>query len=313
MDTKPFLHTIAIKMMNRIIFCCLMVFVVFQTNAQQQTAALVVYATTGKAEAKQDGKIKKLTKGMVIKSSATITTSKGDDVMFICSNYNIVRIKQPGSYAVTALINKCAKPSGSVTTAYLQYVWEEFTHKHEKVTDNHKKYMRTTGAVGRGCQGIDINPGTDTLNYFSGQWTLAWTTADGVNVKGFALYDDLYNGRKIADTAISGYRYNIATLLKKVKTPGDYYLLTVVDAKVSCERQYIRVYDKAEFNEVLINLKKQVVATDKAESFFMLGFLLEHENFYAEALQYYKKAILAAPKNNFYKTRYNLFKSTFYQ
>jgi len=300
-------------MMNKsILYFLILLFVT--TTAFGQQPSLLVYTAKGVANATDNGKTKVLAKGVVLSTTATVTIHNGDDVVFICKNYNTVRIKKSGTYKVVDLLNKCTPPDESVTKAYLQYVWEEFTHKHDKVTDHHKKFMKNTGAVSRGCQGADINPGTDTLNYYSGSWKLVWTTADGVNITAFELYDALNDGRKIAAVSTANKsQIDLKKILAEVKEPGDYYLATVVDVKVGCERQYIRVYDKAEFDEVLTDLKKQVIASDKASEYFMLGFLLEYHNFYAEALSYYKKAVDAAPTNSTYKTRYTLFKKQFYQ
>ncbi len=298
--------------MKRLIYCCLLLLCVGKLTAQQQTA-LVVYTAKGKAEVKENGQNKALKKGTALTKTASVTLFDGDDIVFICSNYNTIKLKKAGTYKVADLLAKCTPPTTSVTTAYLQYVWEEFTHKHDNVADHHKKYMKSTGAVSRGCQGVDINPAVDTLNYFSGPWQLKWITADGINVKGFELYDAEYDGRKIATLNTNAYKINIAALLKNVKETGDYYMATVVYEKVSCQRQYIRIYDKADYATVLKRLKKQVIKADKATEYFMLGFLMEQENFYADALQYYKKATAAAPKNKTFKSRYDLFKSQFHQ
>lgn len=283
-------------------------------KALSQPAKFIVYSVKGNPTSVNSKKILKT--GSRINNNDFVKVSKNEALILVCDNYKTVKLDKEGVYKTASLLEWCNKQSNDVTTSYFKYIWEEFTHPHSNPEENHKKFMKTTGAVSRGCNDSVIIPSIDSIcliqskNYLI-QWSFIWFAEDNEPELKLQVYDDRNYGRTRIDSTVAWGYLNVTNVLNKLPS-GDYYWLLTNNPLKPCDRNYVGIYSQQEFDTILNEIKKKVVAVDDASEKFMIGYLLEKNNFLLEACTYYEKASKLNPQNKLYSNRLALFKKTFF-
>lgn len=283
-------------------------------NAVAQSTKFIVYSVKGKPILVSTSQ--PLITGTKINETDIIKINTNDVVILVCENYKTVKIYNEGLFKVSTLVKLCSKQTNDLTTSYFKYIWEEFTHPHSNPEENHKKFMKTTGAVSRGCNDSTIIPSIDSIcliqnKMYLFRWSFLWVVDDEEPELKIKVFDDRNYGRTLIDSTVQWGDVNVTNVLNRLPS-GDYFWLLTNNPTKPCDRNYVGIYSQQEFDTIFNEIKKKVVAVDDASEKFMIGYLLEQQNFLLEACSYYEQAIKLSPKNEMYSNRLKVFKKTFF-
>lgn len=289
----------------RIKFLATILFVFIVLVSKATDISFVVYNVIGSVSKSSKTKIKK---GDKILANETLVLADNASVILICSNYKTIQLNKKGSYTAKNLMDQCNKDAAGYTSSYFKYVWNEFTHPHGKPESNPGEYMKNVGAVSRGCNAVETNLPVDTIHYFDGKFLIHWRSIYSKPV--LAIYDIPVDGGPLKRTALK-YGYPIYTdSLTSNMQPGEYYW-QITDAEGnSCERNYLKIWDRSSYEQEVDELIAQVPVSTKAETAFAKGFILQENHFLAEACKYYKKATEFSPGTKKYQNALSQFYAT---
>lgn len=281
-----------------------------------QNPLFVVYSKKGNPEYIFNNQTKSIITGTQINSNSLIKLNNNESVVLVCENYKTIILNKAGSYNANQITENCKKQNKDLTSSYFKYIWEEFSHPHTTPDENHKKFMKTTGAVSRGCYDSTILPIIDSIKIVKNkfhwfQWNFVWMEPEGKPELKLQVFDDRLFGRKIIDSTVQFPEMDLSKLFKNLPT-GDYYWLLTQNPTKPCERNYVGIYSEKEFDTVMAEIKSKVLSYDDASENFMTGYLLEQKNFLLEAQEYYKKAVKLNPNNTLYSNRLKVFLKNYF-
>ncbi len=269
----------------------------FAASAQQH--AFLVYNVTGNVQVNMAGKTSAAQKGQWLDGKEKITVAPGAQVTLVCQSYKPVIIAKKGTYPLSSFSDSC-KQTESFSTAYFHYIWEEFSHEHKSMEEDRHHYMKNYGAAVRGgsCSNSIENRLT-TINYCNGPFYLWWNGKDAASVS-LLLYD---RDKKIATITPSNDHYLLDSVALKLGKPGKYYWTIKPKDQRECSRYELTIVGEKEFQAFSSSLLNTAAAVtkDDAEQYFMLAFMYEERHYFANAWQYYKKAVAANPGQERYK------------
>lgn len=269
--------------------------------------SFVVYHVKGNVS--KTGSKQLLKKGDQLFAKDVLMLKDASNAVLICSNYKIIQLNKKGSFAVTGLSQQCNKSSASYSSSYFKYVWNELTHTKGKPEKKPGDFMKNVGAVSRGCADVLFGMKTDTMQlsvdsklqlYFKTFYNNAYA----------AVYPELYDGAPLQKKAVNNIDSIQMGVLFKLLESGSYYWQIVAADGTSCERNYIKIWDKNEYKKMISFILKDVPETTPAETAFAKAFLLEENKFSAEALLWYKKAVQLNPSNLTYQQTLSSFYET---
>ena len=271
----------------------LIAFILFIHVANGQ-GNFMVYQMKGEVKATVNNQNKSIKIGQLLKATSSLFIGKGSSVILICDNYNPFTIKTTGTYILSGFIDSCDKGSYSLASGYFKYMWRQLTHTERSPGEDRRNFMRNTGAVVRGypCSEINLDPLFDTVNNCNENVRVHWKT----NLPSAKVYIECYDAEKDG------------SLLYRTTAPGNYimtdsikryargneivYWNFVVDGKEICNRKLVHFWKKRDYTTYISEIKKEIpLGMGEAETFFTTGFLLESNHFFAEAKEFYQKAV----------------------
>ncbi len=277
----------------------------FFFSALEAEPSFVVYHCKGNIRKATSKNILKKGDQLFIKD--IITLGEGSKLVLVCSNYQIIQLGKKGSYPVKNLLFQC-KQSGSYSSSYFKYVWEQLTHPHGKPEQDPEAYMKNVGAVSRGCNEVAFAMQVDTIQYSSGMLPLQWWAA--YNKPTLAVFEQPMDGEAVKKIELTSKVPLPLEELGKNLLPGIYYWQIMGEDWNSCERKYLKIWDKSSYSKAIQALMKCVPITSPAETAYGKAFVLHENHFLAEAHKYYKLAASLNPGNSIYKTSLNKFYET---
>ncbi len=268
------------------------------TRAQTKFLA---YKVNGKATYALKNRQYALKAGKTLPESATVIVPEGASVLMICEQASKPLTLSKGSHRLVNYRNGCDANDQSITANYLKYVWWQMTNPNSTTKDEKARNKSTSGAVSRGCPGVDFFV-ADTVNYYRENFILSWKVYAPGSRADFMLYESAGSPIPLLSLPMKqGYLF--LDSIKIWLDPGNGYYWTInLDGHQVCERKLIQVWEAENFEETLAEFQKALITeTDEAENNYQMGFILEQNGFMGEAYSYYKKAYEARPDDERFK------------
>jgi len=279
----------------KIILCLLLGFNLSMAYAAE--VSFVVYYAKGNVT--KTGSSVRLKKGDQVSRTETLLVAAQSTIILVCSNYKVIKLESKGTYGPAALQARCSAGTPGYSSSYFKYVWNEFSHTHSSPDAHPEAYMKNVGAVSRGCHDVQTAMHVDTLHLTKQHLPLVWTSS---LVKPFlAVFDREVDGAPLMKFHLT---QNIAFDLSELTAmldPGEYYWQVMDSAGNGCERNYLKIWNEADYKAHVADLLKGVPVTSAAETFFVRAYILQENHFMAEALKYYKQAVRVEPSNKLYR------------
>ena len=264
-------------------------------NSFALTPDFVVYFISGKAFKTTGNKAMPLKEKDKLFFSDKLNILPNAQVMLICKNGNIIKLKDSGKQNLVSITPECSRPADSFTSAYFHFIFDEFSADGTVI--NEQNYFNNLGAISRGWPVMNIF--ADTINYYTGSLNITMRSngpTGTVNV-----FADAKGSQPLKKISYFHNSLILDTLIRGLKSPGTYFW-AISDGKDRSSPLYLlQLMDDADYKERVASVLKYVVRTTPAETAYMSAFLLEKNHFLTEAAQYYNQAYMLEPKNLVYK------------
>jgi hypothetical protein len=292
---------------------CLSAVVTFLcTSLKAQENQFVVYSMKGNVSILQNNTESKAKIGSLLTDGASIKISPGSFATLICNETRLFSLNKAGTYSTGNMKDSCKVSSGSLTSNYLKYVWNEMTKLKGSPEKNRKNYMNNVGAVSRGINNVWIDPKLDTVNYVSGTVPLSWKSFTEAEEFEFKLFTSAEITEPIANKTVKKKHVDIKDILNAIKPGNTYYWTAMVKGEENEDRKLLKYWAKDNYAVYYNSIKGTGGASEsEAEMNFRLGFVLEESHFLAEAYNHYLKATQLAPDNVFYRSTFMSFKKDY--
>ena len=295
--------------MKKICFSLILVSICFTVSAQENQ--FVVYSVKGNVGIVENNVESKAKIGTLVKNGATIKVPQGSFATLICNETRAFTLNKAGNYNTANLKDSCKVGSGSLSSNYMKYVWNEMTKPKGSPEKNRKNYMSNVGAVSRGINNVWIDPKLDTVNYVSGTVPLSWKSFTESEEFEFKLFETIESTTPLTVKTIKKKHVDIKDLLTIIKPGKTYYWTAMVKGEENEDRKFLKYWTKEEYTGYYNSIKDGGAAETDAEKNFRLGFTLEEAHFLAEAHEHYLKATQLAPDNVFYRSTFMSFKKDY--
>jgi len=284
----------------------------FTLGISAQNNMFVVYSIKGNVSVVENKTETKARIGTILDGDETIKVGAGSFATLICNETRAFSLSKAGTYSTASLKDSCKISSGSVSSNYMKYVWNEMTKPKGTPEKNRKDFMSNVGAVSRGgINNVWVDARLDSVNYVSGTIPLSWKCFVDTEEFEFRLYDDSKT-KVISSKNVKKKHVDIADILKEIQPGKIYYWSATVKGEPENEaRHYLRYIPKDEYQTFFNTIKKTDAAESDAEMNFRLGFVLEEKHYIAEAYNYYFKATQLDPTNSLYRYTFMSFKKDF--
>jgi hypothetical protein len=279
----------------------------------------VVYSIKGNVTVVDNKTESKAKIGTILDGDETIKVAAGSFATLICNETRAFSLSKAGNYTTASLKDSCKISSGSVSSNYMKYVWNEMTKPKGSPETNRKKFMSNVGATSRGGNGrnsainnVWVDVRLDSINYVSGTIPLSWKCfVDNAEEFEFRLYDATLT-KVLLQKDVKKKHVDISDILKLLQPGNIYYWNATVKGEPENEARYALHYiPKEEYQTFFSSIKKGEAAESDAEMNFRLGFVLEENHYIAEAYNYYLKATQLDPTNTLYRYTFMSFKKDF--
>jgi len=233
-------------------FLCLLL-----ANQLMAQKKYVVYAIKGNPTYTKNQQQNKLTTGIFLQSGESITLQKSDAVYLIGeTDYCLLQLNKPGVYNMQLLQQRCVRQPQHVTYNYFRYVWESFSHPHEKPEQNRKAFMTNYGAAIRGCEYIQPENFEDTIRYCGKSALLKWRNTEPYNTSYITVYDKAKGGKVVLDTSITGSAIDLKNICATFKKGTTYYFSIAAEKQSSCSRYVLEYKSDASVTAFKNNVNK---------------------------------------------------------
>ncbi len=277
-----------------------------------QDNMFVVYSTKGKVSVIENKTETKAKIGTLLNDNSSIQVETASFATLICNETRMFTLNKPGMYSLGKLKDSCkTTKTGSVSSNYMKYIWNELTKSKGSPEKNRKAYMSNVGAVSRSINNVWIDPKLDTVYYVSGNFPLSWKSFTEADNFDFRVFSAETGEQPLISKSTGKKHVMVAELLDKIKEGKSYWWTAMVKGENNEEKKYFRYWTKDEYNKFYKSLKKGSASETDAESHFHLGFLLEEAHFLAEAEQHYFKATQLAPDVVLYRSTFMSFKKDY--
>lgn len=276
--------------MKKIVPCIILMTMVLSSSSQENN--FMVYSFKGAATIMENNVESKAKVGRIISAASTVKIPVGAIVTLICNQNALFTIRKAGTYKLIQFGDSCKVSTGSLSSNYARYVWEQMTsHGEGTPGSNRKIFMNTIGAVSRSVNNIWIDPRLDTINYVSGNFPLAWKSYSDAREFDFVLYDNADALHPVYKTTTKEMQIPITGITKYMKEGNTYFWTSAVKGENNDELKVINYISQEDFKNVLNHLKTSGPAYEgEAEQAFRIAFGLEDARYYSAAYQYYLKA-----------------------
>jgi hypothetical protein len=287
----------------RAIFFLLLV--CFSSIVKAENIAFVVYYTRGVITKNTSGS--PLKKGDRLFEKDNISLAQGAQLILVCRNAASVKLSAKGRYEVKKLVASCKQETGSFTSSYFSYVWEEMTHEHGTPEDDPTHYMKNMGAASRGCNTVETKVSVDTVIYAVGTLPVFYITT--ISNPYLSVFKEAQEGESFFSAPLDKQPLYLDLVAQKLKDTGTYYWQVTDKNGEGCERNVLRILSPKEYYTSIAQLMRDLPPGLPAETAYMKGFILEENHFLAEAFKFYKQAYILSPSNK----RYQFAQSRFYE
>lgn len=288
--------------------------------AAQQGDELLVYAVKGEVYSIFNNKESPVKIGKVLKPEATIKMGKGASVTMLCSKGKPISLTTEGKFPVTRWKDSCRVTTGSISSSYFKYIWNQLyayspEHKEEMKKKSDMAVRRgdePTGTAGKKKPKLEFSSGMDTLKYTGNDFPLSW---NGVHYTGkyiFSLYDA--KGKLLYKDS-TRFTYINTESIKYLLKEGNTYRWTIGGRGLPVSRKRVlRFVAPQKAADHLDRLLLPVAfPEDSAAAFFRIAYMLERSHYLAEAYNWYQKANDASdPEIDLYRDQLIRFRNEFW-
>ena len=279
-------------------------------EAPAQTKFLA-YKVNGKASYVLKNRPYALKAGKTIPETATVIVPQGSSVLMICEQASKAFTLSKGSHKLLNYRNSCDADDQSITANYLKYVWWQMTHPNSSTGDEKARNKSTSGAVSRGCPGVDFFV-ADTINYYRENFILSWRVFAPGSRADFMLYESANSPAPLLSLPMKEDHIFLDSIRNWLQPGQRYYWTINLDGNQVCDRKTIQVWETGNFEETLGEYQESLIQDmDEAEKTYQMGFILEQNGFLGEAYVFYKKALELAPGSDRYKRTVKRFRQDF--
>lgn len=284
----------------------------FAAGLNAQNNMFVVYSIKGNVSVVENKVETKAKIGTILDGDETIKVGAGSFATLICNETKAFSLSKAGNYTTASLKDSCKLTSGSVSSNYMKYVWNEMTKPKGSPEKNRKDFMTNVGATSRGgINNVWVDPRLDSVNYVSGTIPLSWKCFVDTEEFEFRLYDESRTN-VIFKKEVKKKHVDISDMLKLLHAGKTYFWNATVKGEPENEaRHYLRYVPKEEYQAFFTTIKNTDAAESDAEMNFRLGFVLEENHYIAEAYNHYLKATQLDPTNSLYRFTFMSFKKDF--
>jgi hypothetical protein len=296
--------------MKKICYSVLGLIACYSATAQENQ--FVVYSAKGSVDIVQNNTTTKARIGTIVTEGAQVKIGPGAFATLICNETKAFTLNKAGSYATANLKDSCKVGSGSLSSNYMKYVWNEMTKPKGSPEKNRKNYMSNVGAVSRNINNVWIDPKLDTVNYVSGTVPLSWKSFTEAEDFEFKLFDKQGAYEPILVRNVKKKHIEIKDILASVKSGNTYYWTAMVKGEDNEDRKLFKYWTKEDYTTYYNSIKNSGGTSEtEADKNFRLGFILEEAHFLVEAYDHYLKATQLAPDNIFFRSTFMSFKKDY--
>lgn len=292
--------------------CCSLFALIVCFAATAQENQFVVYSIKGTVDIVQNNATTKARIGTIVTDGAQIKVAQGSFATLICNETKAFTLNKAGNYATASLKDSCKISSGTLSSNYMKYVWNEMTKPKGTPEKNRKNYMSNVGAVSRNINNVWIDPKLDTVNYVSGTVPLSWKSFTDAEEFEFKLFDKQDAAVPVLIRNVKKKHIDIKDILASIKAGNTYYWTAMVKDEENEDRKLLKFWTKEEYAVFYNSIKDPGTTSETdAEKNFRLGFILEEAHFLVEAHDHYLKATQLAPDNIFFRSTFMSFKKDY--
>ncbi len=267
-------------------------------------STFIAYQVNGSVNYVAGNKKVKLKIGQKIPATTVVIIAANSSVILISDYYNTTVLNTAGKYSLTSLKDQGKKPVNSVTSEYFKYIWDQFSHAHDAPETNRKKNMNNYGAAVRsGCPGIIIESFLDTVNYFSGDFSFKWKLVDKKDEAKFLVFKNEQSAFPALTLTGAGDTVSINAVSGKLPDLEYFFWQLQTNSGRSCKKYFTEIWTPEKFttfcNDFLKNFES--LSLTEAEKSYSLGYYLERNHFFADALRLYKRALELNPAQKLYQ------------
>lgn len=280
--------------------------------AAAQENQFVVYSAKGSVDIIQNNVTTKAKIGTIVTDGSQVKIGPGSFATLICNETKAFTLNKAGNYSTANFKDSCKVGSGSLSSNYMKYVWNEMTKPKGSPEKNRKNYMSNVGAVSRNINNVWIDPKLDTVNYVSGTVPLSWKSFTDAEEFEFKLFDKQTAYEPILARNVKKKHIEIKDILTSIKAGNTYYWTAMIKGEDNEDRKLFKYWTKENYATYYNSIKDAGGASEtEADKNFRLGFILEEAHFLVEAYDHYLKATQLAPDNIFYRSTFMSFKKDY--
>lgn len=262
----------------------------------------IVYRVEGSPYLEVGGRKLPLRTGGKLTAKGTVVTGNSASVTLICRSYQPLQIGAGARVQLPKETARCAKPTEGFSTLYFRFFWDNITREKGNPEKDRRKYMDNLGGVIRGeekCPAFNFR--TDTINHFQGDFTIISLPPEEPAPNGMSVgvYEDFDSRTPLRVIEAPGDSVDLSRLLEGRPRGTSVHWMPSFNKGKSCTRHYLRLWKEDEFDALCERYLSGFTSsmTTEAERCHILGFFLERERFYADALRLYRMALEKEPGN----------------
>lgn len=284
-------------------------FILFLTlrAGAQNGEDLMVYSIKGTVTVIENNKETKARIGKLLKPGAVIRTARAAKMTMVCKQGKPLSVIKEGSYPVVRWKDSCTADHHSVSARYFQFVWDQL---YVRSDEYRKKHPDAVGAVVRddapvrGQEELEITSmtGADTLEFAGGDFYIGWQTNQEFTGMFLFTLRNAETGETLLEDSTRN-RFFLLTRLRKYLRHGITYSWSVsVPRTTAAEEGFLRYWPVNKRQQQVRTMQQLVkVPEEPAAGYFRTAYLLENEYWLADAWNYYRKAVKAAPAESFFR------------
>jgi hypothetical protein len=296
--------------MKKFLFLALVVLWVSAASAQDNR--FLLYSFKGNVSVIENKVESKAKIGKPLTGSSTLKLPAGSMATIICDEAAMFTLTRPGTYLLSKLADSCSTHTGSVSSNYVKYVWNQMTNTTGSPGSNRKAFMNTVGAVSRKINNIWVDPRLDTVNYVEGEFPLSWKSYAEAKEFDFFVFSSANTTDPVFKTSTTKLKVPIKSFASKLKTGNTYQWTAAIKGEENDDMQVLNYVTKDVYESLLKDLKSQGPAGEtSADQAYRIAFFLEDAHYLAGAYENYTKAATLDPTNVLYRSTLMSFKKDY--
>lgn len=217
---------------------------------------------------------------------------KSTEVILIHKSLVSIKIDKNGTYSIKDLSAKAEKMDKDPKSAYLEYVWKEFTKPHKDVEKYYREHMKTKGAVNRGsCSSpLMITPADGSL-IKPGAITFLWNKEKTAHR--ISIFDKSEEGKLLLEIIVKDLDSLTIMTNSGIFKKDQKYFWVIQDMETEqCYRYSFEILSEnkrvillKELEEKFGNSEEPMILVQKASYFEQIGWYEEAESLYNLAVE----------------------------